>query len=75
MPTGPVQVTSQPHELAQSTLWHELVPLQVTWHGPSPHWMFLQLFEPPHWIVHCVASVQTTPFLHEFGALQPMVQL
>lgn len=67
------QMTSQPHELAQSTDSHAFVPVQVTAHWLSPQLTFTHVFEPEHITLHDAERLQSTSS-HVLLPMQEIVQ-
>jgi hypothetical protein len=65
---------SHAHELLQSMLRHELLPLQVTEHWPSPQSRSRHEPAPLHVTLQDNESLQSTPCVHEFAVLQPIEQ-
>lgn len=70
---APVQPTSHLQEPLQATLPHELLAVQLTVHGPSPHWMSLHAFVALHWIEHDLPLEQSM-LSHALFALHWIVQ-
>jgi hypothetical protein len=71
----PVHVTSHAHELSHATLRHELAPLQLTSHGPMPHWMLRHEPVPEQVRLHDSAAWQSTPLRHELSVSHMMLHL